>query len=154
MTAAAESGAGADPASDDPPVPVRLRLAALWTSVMFCYVYGDSFALYTPGKLEDMAGGSLGPLGPAGDAVLVGVSAMMAIPALMVIASLVLPRVLCRSTNLVLGLVYSAIILGTLPGSAPFYCFLGLIEIALTLTVSRQAGVWRRDTTTRRLRRG
>lgn len=26
---------------DDVPVPIKIKLAALWTSVMFCYVYGD-----------------------------------------------------------------------------------------------------------------
>lgn len=48
---------------DDPKVPVRARLAALWTSVMFCYVYGDYFELYRPGKLQQMLGGEMA-LGP------------------------------------------------------------------------------------------
>lgn len=27
-------------------VPVRIKLAALWTSVMFCYIYADYFEMY------------------------------------------------------------------------------------------------------------
>jgi hypothetical protein len=34
----------------DAPVPVRLKLSALWASVMFCYVYGDYFDLFRPGS--------------------------------------------------------------------------------------------------------
>ena len=33
----------------DPPVPVRAKLAAAWTSLMFLYIYLDYFALYKPG---------------------------------------------------------------------------------------------------------
>ena len=29
-------------------IPVKIKLAALWTAVMFCYVYGDYFELYVP----------------------------------------------------------------------------------------------------------
>ena len=31
--------------------PTKVKLAALWASTMFCYVYGDYFGLYLPGKL-------------------------------------------------------------------------------------------------------
>ena len=40
----------------DAPVPVRLKLAALWTSAMFCYLYADYFGLFIPGTLEGMYG--------------------------------------------------------------------------------------------------
>ena len=46
-------------------VPVRIRLAALWASLTFCYLYGDYFGLYRPGKLQGMLAGA-GPVGPVG----------------------------------------------------------------------------------------
>ena len=36
---------------EDARIPVRIKLAALWTSAMSCYIYGDYFWLYQPGKL-------------------------------------------------------------------------------------------------------
>ena len=71
----------------DAPVAIRQKLSALWASVMLCYVYGDFFGLFSPGKLMRMNAGEFGPLGQATPAVLVGVSVMMAIPALMIFLS-------------------------------------------------------------------
>ena len=48
----------------DPPLPRRLVLSALWASLTFCYLYGDYFGLYKPGKLQHMLDGA-GPVGPA-----------------------------------------------------------------------------------------
>jgi hypothetical protein len=76
---------------EDPKVHVRAKLSALWTAILFCYVYGDFFGLYRPGNLKDMLDGG-GPLGPATQGSLVIVSALMAVPALMIFLSLVLPR--------------------------------------------------------------
>ena len=42
------------PPLDDLKVHVRLKLCALWASVMFCYVYGDFVGLFQPGKLQAM----------------------------------------------------------------------------------------------------
>ena len=42
---------------EDIRIPVRLRLSALWSSLMFCYLYGDYFGLYKPGKLQGMIEG-------------------------------------------------------------------------------------------------
>jgi hypothetical protein len=36
---------------DDLKVHVRLKLSSLWAALMFCYLYGDYFGLYVPGKL-------------------------------------------------------------------------------------------------------
>ena len=44
-------------ALEDIKVNVKLKLAALWTSFMFLYIYVDYFALYMPGKIEDILKG-------------------------------------------------------------------------------------------------
>ncbi|MFO1508098.1 MAG: hypothetical protein U1F23_13710 [Lysobacterales bacterium] len=43
--------------------PVQLKLAMLWASVVFCYIYGDYFGLYVPGSLQSILDGRMGPLG-------------------------------------------------------------------------------------------
>src|SRR6185436_18831579 len=69
---------------DDIEVNPKIKLAVLWTSVMFCYIYADYFGLFAPGVLWKMNQGQIPPLGRATDTVLIGVSLMMAIPALMI----------------------------------------------------------------------
>jgi len=46
-------------ALEDIKVNVKLKLAALWTSFMFLYIYVDYFHLYMPGSLEDMLAGKV-----------------------------------------------------------------------------------------------
>ena len=130
---------------DDIRIPVRLKLAGLWTSLMFCYLYGDYFGLYQPGKLQGMLDGRMDPLGPTTQMVLLGTSLMMAIPGLMVCLSLVLGPRTCRWTNIVLGLAYTLIMAVSMPGAWQFYLFLGGIEMLLTLAIVWHAWRWPRQ---------
>ncbi len=125
--------------------PAKLKLAALWASTMFCYIYGDYFGLYVAGTLADMNHGSMGPLGHATSGVLTGVSLMMAIPSLMVALSLLLPASICRWACIVLGLFYTAIMAVSLPGSELFYKVLAAIEMTLTLAITVIAIRWPRE---------
>jgi hypothetical protein len=112
---------------------------------MFCYLYGDYFGLYQPAQLKDMLAGNMGPLGPASQGVLLGVSAMMAVPSVMVFLSLALPAPAARWANIVLGLIYTFIVLATMPGSWAFYLFLSAVEVVLTLSIAWQAWRWPRQ---------
>ncbi|MGH8447171.1 MAG: DUF6326 family protein [Solimonas sp.] len=133
------------PVLDDISIHVRFKLAALWTSLMFCYVYGDYFGLYQPGKLQGMLDGRMGPLGAVTEAVLVKTSIMLAIPALMVFLSLVLPAVVCRWLNILLGLAYAVImVLTMMSGAWNFYLMMGVIEIVLGLLTIWFAWTWPR----------
>jgi Family of unknown function (DUF6326) len=133
------------PALADPRVNVKTRLAASWASPMFCYVYGDYFGLYAPGKITEISAGGIGPLGAATPSVLVGVAAMMAVPSLMVFLSMVLRPTANRWLNIALGIAYTAIMLMTMPGAQPFYLFLGAIEMVLTALIVWQAWAWPRQ---------
>ena len=44
-------------ALEDIKVNLKLNLATLWASFMFLYIYVDYFALYMPGKIEDILKG-------------------------------------------------------------------------------------------------
>lgn len=123
-------------------INVKMKLSALWASVMFCYVYGDYFGLHKPGTLQEMMSGKMGPLGETTQGVLLGTSALMAIPSLMVFLSLVMAPTANRWTNIVLGTLYTAIILITMPGAWYFYQFLGVIEAVLTALIVWYAWTW------------
>jgi hypothetical protein len=132
------------PALDHSPVSVRSKLSALWASTVFCYLYGDYFELYVPGKLEGMLDGRIGPLGPATQGVLVGTSLLLAVPSLMVCLSMLLAPAWSRGLNIVFGLFYALVMALAIRGSWNFYFMFGLIEIALSLTVVWMAWKWPR----------
>ena len=125
-------------------IHVRFKLSALWAALMFCYVYGDYFGLYVPGKLKGMLDGE-GPVGPVSEASLVMTALLLAMPGLMVFLSLALSPRLCRWVNIVLGLFYAAIMLLTMPGAWWFYITLGVIEVALSLLIVVCAWRWPRE---------
>jgi hypothetical protein len=110
---------------------------------MFCYVYGDYFGLYQTGQLQGMLHGE-GPIGPTSQGTLVAVSILMAVPSLMVFMPLVLPPVVNRWTNIVLALLYAAIVAATMPGSWAFYRFFSTVEIVVSLTIVWCAWTWPR----------
>ncbi|HUF17209.1 MAG TPA: DUF6326 family protein [Thermoanaerobaculia bacterium] len=133
---------------DDVKIHVKMKISALWVSLMLCYIYGDYFGLYKPGMLQAMLEGRIPPLGPVTQGVLVGTSLMMTVPALMVFLSLVLPPVVNRWSNIVLGTVYTIIMVITMPGAWLFYLFLGVVEIVLSLSIVWYAWSWPRHETT------
>ena len=125
---------------EDLKINVKLKLSALWASVMFCYIYADYFGLYRPGKLQAILKGEFFSL-PTTQGVLLGASLMLAIPSLMIFLSVALPPVPNRWLNIVSGAVYTAIILKTMWVWA-FYIFYGVIEISLTSLVVWYAWRW------------
>jgi hypothetical protein len=128
-------------ALEDIKVHVRFKLFALWSSVMFFYIYGDYFELFQPGKLQNMLSGRT-PLGAMSQGVLLGMSAIMVIPSLMPFLSLVLPAGVNRWVNIVFGAIYSAIMILVIRGGWHYYVFFGLIEITLTVLIMWYAWTW------------
>ena len=128
-------------ALDDIKIPVKLKISALWVSVMFCYIYGDYFGLYVPGALQRMLEGKMGPLGPTTQGILIGTSLMMAIPSVMIFLSVALKAKLNRWLNIVFGVIYTLIILITMWDWA-FSIFWGFIEVVLTALIVWYAWTW------------
>ena len=134
-------------ALDDMKVHVKLKLAALWTSVMFCYIYADYFGLYVPGTLQSILDGKMGPLGPTTQGVLLGTSLTLLIPSVMIFLSLVMKPSLNRWVNILFGVIYTLIICITM-WAWYFYILYGVIEITLTGLVVWYAWTWPRQKTT------
>ena len=127
---------------EDFKVPVKLKLAVLWTSVMFCYIYCDYFELYTPGKLQGMLQARLGPLGQVTQGVLIGTSLMMAIPSLMIFLSITLAPRPSRWLNLVFGTLYTALMV-MLAIQADWYFYRGFAGLEAVLTALAVWYAWR-----------
>ena len=127
----------------DAPVNTRVKLAALWTSTMFCYIYCDYFELYVPGKLEGMRRGGIGPLGAVSQGVLVGTSLLMAVPSLMIALAVILPARATRIINVLVGAFYALLLAGlAYTAQWHFYKLFAGIEAALAAAVVNTAWRW------------
>lgn len=130
---------------DDVKVHVKMKISALWVSVMFCYLYGDFFWLYQPGKLQAMLEGKMAPFGPVTQGVLLGTTISMTIPAAMVFLSLGLRANVSRWLNIIVGVLYTLFVLATMPGAWAFYLFLGSVDVVLTSLIVWYAWTWPRQ---------
>ena len=128
-------------ALSDPPLPLRMRLSALWASLTFCYLYGDYFGLYRPGKLKYMLDGG-GPMGPSSQGSLLFVALLLVMPGLMVFLSLALPARLVRWLSTGLAIFYATFVALTLSDAWWFYLAYSAIEIVLCLVIVRMAWKW------------
>ena len=63
---------------EDFKINVKFKLSALWTAVMFCYIYGDYFSLYVPTCIAGFISGETMLDSPL---KLFAASMLMAIPA-------------------------------------------------------------------------
>ncbi len=86
----------------DPPLPVKARLAAGWTSLMFFYIYVDHLNLYKPGVVEELLAGRVFEFEANQTFVIVALT-LVGIPAVMVVLSAALPARVNRPLNLVVG---------------------------------------------------
>ena len=135
-------------AFEDISVPVRLKLFALWSSVMFCYIYGDYFQLYETGQLQQMIAGRM-PFADISQGVLLGMAGVMVVPGLMPFLSLVLPVRLNRWLNIIFGVIYSLVMLVAFKSGWYFYILFGVIEITLTLLIVWYAWTWPKQASNR-----
>ncbi|UUW09154.1 DUF6326 family protein [Flavobacterium plurextorum] len=131
---------------EDFKVNTKIKLSALWTSVMFCYIYGDYFSLYVPKKVEDFISGETLLDSPL---KLFLAAVLMTVPALMIFASTVLKPRINRWLNIVFGIFYTAIMLliafTSITPWWSFYVFLALVESILTSIIVYNAVKWPRQ---------
>ena len=130
---------------DDGKVHVRFKLSALWISAMFCYIYGDFFSLFVPGRIESIAAGKMG-VGSTSPLKLLAGAIVMTVPSVMVFLSIALPSRLSRWLNIVFGTTYSLMMLvisvSSLDAWKTFYVYFGVMEVLITLLIVRYAWSW------------
>ena len=92
-------------ALEDIKVSLKLKLATLWASFMFLYIYVDYFALYMPGKIEDILEGKVFVFDITQGFFLTALVSVT-IPALMIFLSVALPAIVNRWANIIIAAVY------------------------------------------------
>ena len=129
-------------ALEDIKVSVKLKLAALWTSFMFLYIYVDYFALYMPGSLKDILAGKVFVFDISYVFLLIAMI-FVAIPSLMIFLSVALPAKVNRWTNIIVAAVYIPYMLFNLAGVAWAHMyFAAAVEVALLLLIIGYAWKW------------
>lgn len=125
-------------------VSLKLKLAALWGSFMFLYIYVDYFHLFMPGSLEDMLAGKVFTLEVTQTFLLI-VLAAVTIPVLMIFLSLVLPAKINRWTNIIVAAIHIPYMLFNLAGEAWIHMVFGaVVEVVLLCLIIRYAWKWPR----------
>ena len=128
---------------EDVKVHVKLKLAALWASVMFVYVYVDVLGFYRPGVIEEILAGFMWQF-EITQTLLVAALVLMTIPSLMVFLSLALPARANRWTNIVVAALYVPVSIFNVIGEAWvfYFWFAVIVEVALLALVIRYAWTW------------
>jgi len=126
-------------------VNVRTKISALWTSMLFVFIYVDHYSLFRADVRADIEAGKIGGF-TINQSFLLGVTAYIAIPALMVFLSLVLRPGVDRIANIVLGVFYTLTIIGGAIGETNYYYILGsVIEVMALAAIVYYAWTWPRQ---------
>ncbi len=129
----------------DEKVNIKIKLSAMWASVLSLYIYCDYFDLYTTGKIQHMIDGTAF-FGEVNQKVLLGLSTIMLVTSLMIALSILLPATINRIVNIVIGLIMTLMLaLVTYVTGWYFYKMYAVVEAVLTLLIVWYAWKWPRE---------
>ncbi|HET7735757.1 MAG TPA: DUF6326 family protein [Nocardioidaceae bacterium] len=123
----------------------RIKIAALWVSMLFVYVYVDLFSLYRSDVRADIEAGKIFAF-TIGQGFLLGVTVYVLVPSLMLFLSLVLSARVTRTANIVVAVLYAITIAGGAIGEWNYYILGSLTEAALLAGVVYYAWTWPKET--------
>lgn len=128
---------------ENPKVNIKIKLAALWASVTFCYLYGDYFELYTPDKVNSLITGENMLDSPT---TLLLASIILAVPSVMVAASILLQPKINRILNIIFGALFTLMMVfigvNSMTEWYSFYMFLAFLESIITFLIVWYAFKW------------
>jgi hypothetical protein len=126
-------------------VNVRIKISALWTSMLFVFAYVDLFSLYRPDIRADLEAGEIGGF-TVNQSFLLGTTVYVVIPSLMVFCALVLRPRVNRIANIALSIMYALTIIAAAIGEWNYYILGSAIEVALLAGIVYYAWTWPKET--------
>lgn len=128
----------------DSKVSIQFKLASLWASFMFLYIYVDYFALYMPDKIDGILKGKIFVFTITPQFLLVALVSV-SIPALMIFLSTTLPARANRLANLIIATVYIPYSLFNLVGEAWIHMIFGAVaEVVILCLIIYYSWKWPR----------
>ena len=125
-------------------VNVRIKISALWASMLFVFVYVDLFSLYRRDVRADLEAGEISGF-TVNHSFLVGTTVYVVIPSLMVFVALILRPRVNRIANIALGIVYAVTIIAGAIGEWSYYILGSALEVVLLAAVVYHAWTWPRE---------
>jgi hypothetical protein len=128
---------------EDVKINVKIKLSALWVTLMFCYTYADILGFYAPGNIEELISGGIAGIQMT-QGLLLGSAILMAIPSVMVFLSLTLKAKTNRLANIIVGIVYIGVLGSTFfTGRNPaYYIFFAILKALLIALIVWHAWKW------------
>ena len=124
-------------------INVKIKLSALWVTLMLFYIYADIVGFYSPGNIEKVMSGEIGGI-QITEGFLFVMAIWMAIPSVMVFLSLTLKANANRWVNIIIGIV-SIVVLGATFFAGEFsarYTFQAIVEGVLIVLIVWYAWMW------------
>lgn len=129
---------------EDIKVSLKVKLAALWASLMFFIIYLDYFHLYMPGKIADIGQGKVFVFDITQGFLLIALG-LIGLPALMIFLSVALPAKVNRLVNMIIAVVNIPFILFNLAGEAWLHMVVGaLVQLVLLCIIIYYSWKWKR----------
>jgi hypothetical protein len=128
-------------------VNVRVKISALWTSMLFVFAYVDLFSLYRSDVRADLEAGEIGGF-DVNQAFLLATTAYVVIPSLMVFLALILRPRVDRIVNIALSIVYAVSIVAGAIGEWNYYILGSAVEVALLAALVYYAWTWPKEAST------
>jgi hypothetical protein len=130
---------------EDIELHTKLKIAHIWTSFMFLYIYVDYFHLYMPNSLKNILAGKVFIFEITQTFLLIALIGVI-IPVLMIFLSSALPARINRSTNIIVSIIYIPYMLFNLAGETWVHMFLAAaVEVILLLLIIWYAWNWPRQ---------
>ena len=126
-------------------VNVRLKISALWTSMLFVFVYVDLFSLYRRDVRADLEAGEVGGF-TVNQSFLLGTTVYVVVPSLMVFCALVLRPRVNRIANIALSIMFALSIIASAIGEWNYYILGSAIEVAQLAGIVYFAWAWPTET--------
>jgi hypothetical protein len=125
-------------------VNVRLKIAALWGSMLFVFAYVDLFSTYRADFRSDLDTGKVSGF-TVDQTFLLGTTAYVVLPSLMVFLALALPPRVDRIANIALSGAYVLTIVAGAIGEWSYYILGSAIEVAQLAAVAYYAWTWPKE---------
>ena len=125
-------------------VNVRTKISALWTSMLFVFIYVDHYSLFRADIRAEIEAGKISGF-TINHLYLLVVTAYIVIPALMVFLSLILRPGVSRIANIVLGVIYALTIIAGAIGEWSYYVLGSVVEVMLLAAIAYYAWTWPKE---------
>ena len=126
-------------------VNVRIKISALWTSMLFVFAYVDLFSLYRADVRAELESGEISGF-TVNRSFLLASTVYVVVPSLMVFVALVLRPRVNRIANVALAVVYALTIIAGAIGEWSYYILGSAVEVALLAAIVYYAWTWPKET--------